>query len=372
MADSLVDAALVQRRAEAAVRLASAWSVGDAAAMREAVVAFEPPYEPVADLLVRNQLDVAVLSALEVGGIEDARAAWARPYVERRRRRPSLDPRLALAALDEAQAELQARGIQVLVFKGPSLSVRLYGTIAHRPFRDLDLLVPRASLRPAIRILRAIGYSRRRRDEHARELVRESVQIDLHWTLRGAAPYRITESAVWRNAHAVNLDGVRVRTLSDEYLVTLMAIELAEDLGFGTAPLRSLCDLWGLARDVDSHMDWPGWLARRRREGVEPVVRGALDVMLLALGGAASVPRLHGALQVDPVVQTVERAQVLQMLAARPHSPANAHWFAGVYPGSMLAYRLRSLAAGLPYSLQDIQWRRFIGEVRQAASRRRE
>ena len=67
---------------------------------------------------------------------------------------------LSLASeLDRILKALESQGVPAYPFKGPALSVMLYGDPARRKSRDLDILVPREKLRKAMRVLDTLGYN---------------------------------------------------------------------------------------------------------------------------------------------------------------------------------------------------------------------
>jgi len=62
------------------------------------------------------------------------------------------------AALVDAVTALRGAGIGVTPFKGPALAVAAYGSIILRQFDNLDVLVHRADLPGAERVLTQYGY----------------------------------------------------------------------------------------------------------------------------------------------------------------------------------------------------------------------
>ena len=57
-----------------------------------------------------------------------------------------------------AQVLTEATGVAPIVLKGPVIAERLYGAPGLRAYADLDLLVPRRSLRDAVSALRDAGW----------------------------------------------------------------------------------------------------------------------------------------------------------------------------------------------------------------------
>lgn len=68
------------------------------------------------------------------------------------------DARRMEARLQRVLATLAARGIEPVLLKGAGLAYTVFGGMARRPMHDLDLLVPRESLAPAVAALKAAGW----------------------------------------------------------------------------------------------------------------------------------------------------------------------------------------------------------------------
>jgi hypothetical protein len=128
---------------------------------------------------------------------------------------------------------LRSAGIDVLTFKGPTLSVLAYSDVGVRDFGDLDLLVEAHRVDDVVRVLMDIGY---RRDtsilpcqnrfllKHKREIslrhADHATTIDLHTELMPAAfYYPVSFSELNSRAQHVQLSGGSVPTLSREDLL---------------------------------------------------------------------------------------------------------------------------------------------------------
>ncbi|MGH7894391.1 MAG: nucleotidyltransferase family protein, partial [Candidatus Binatia bacterium] len=98
-----------------------------------------------------------------------------------------------LHAYDEVRRALAAGGVGVLVLKGFYFAERLYGGLARRPQHDVDVLVRPRDFRRALRILRSLGFARRKGDLHSLAVQRGDVQIDVHRYLRWAPAFAIDE-----------------------------------------------------------------------------------------------------------------------------------------------------------------------------------
>ena len=156
----------------------------------------------------------AVLALAE----EEHVLAWAAAHL--RLRESSLTPALAdrleqierdaaIAAFywnSELKGVLHAlgeRGILVTPLKGPFLAERLYGSIALRASRDLDLLVCSADLARAEAILTAIGFRPGARDDYHRPWHRETTTVELHHDVENPLAFDFdVESALLRARHA--------------------------------------------------------------------------------------------------------------------------------------------------------------------------
>lgn len=321
------------------------------------------PLEQTASVLIRHQIAAMVSAALADTGDPSRQAVRLKELIDRPRQRRYLSEPELLETIDHAQCTLARCGIPAIVLKGPIISVRLYSSLSRRPQADVDLLIPGWARDDAVHALTGDGYEVRRRHLHALDLERGGSQIDLHWALRAAPAYRIDEASVWRSARTLDHGGVRLRGLSNEYLLTLLALSMAEDVGLGMGKLKQMCDLWLLISELGDRFPWSQWLARRQGERVDRLTAGALRMTLDAVGDGAAVPRLQAALRASGEASEVELTQALELIAAPRHNRQGAEWFADRYPGSLLRYRVASLLAGWPDSLSDIQVHRLAGEM---------
>lgn len=116
----------------------------------------------------------------------------------------------SLAAARSVAADLDAKGIPVLVLKGPPMQRRLFGTDCAYESSDIDLLVPPRTARTVRRLLRSQGWQFFSgngvlwRLDRAAAFTRQGVTIDLHWGIHtyavGPRPLRALEAALWAGA----------------------------------------------------------------------------------------------------------------------------------------------------------------------------
>jgi putative nucleotidyltransferase-like protein len=125
----------------------------------------------------------------------------------------------ALAALADA-------GVEVLVFKGASLSLRYYEDVGARPMADVDILVAPTALFAAGRALVRSGWRPSDRSWYSARLARHSErfcdaaggEIDLHWS---PLDIPISQAPLWESSRPLEdaTEDVRILSPADELLV---------------------------------------------------------------------------------------------------------------------------------------------------------
>lgn len=125
-----------------------------------------------------------------------------------------------LDALGEATARLRARGIRPIVLKGADLATSLYPNVALRPMSDVDLWIEPDQISAAEETLAELGYrpgcpemnpGLARAVKHARlyvKGVKDSIAVDLHWSLVGHDDDRRAPELSWfrKRARGMRLD----------------------------------------------------------------------------------------------------------------------------------------------------------------------
>lgn len=145
-------------------------------------------------------------------------------------------------------ARLEAAGIPCLCLRGPFAAATLYPDPADRPFRDLDLLIPREHARKALHVFRAAGF---RLDQprmpasyflrnHLHWMTvrdRDGIVCDLHWAVEHRfRPYRIDLEALFAHSRSVEWRGHIWREPSLEHLFLLSALHARKHLPPGFDP----------------------------------------------------------------------------------------------------------------------------------------
>ncbi|MEN3315645.1 MAG: hypothetical protein V7605_1879 [Acidimicrobiaceae bacterium] len=340
---------------DACVRITRSAVTGDIDALVAALGDFAPG--ELAAAMRRHQLRPLVQHALEAHGagalvsdgvhqaLADAAPAGPRP-----------SGTALLEGFVAARDTLAAAGIGVLLLKGAVLGERLYGGVDVRPQYDVDVLVASSDARRARRVLESSGFRPCARDSHSVTLRRGAVSVDVHHGLRTSPAYRIDERGLWDRATTIGVAGHEILTLADTDTMTLLAMSVVEDLGFAMAKLKNLCDVWLLARVLDAGTDWDGWLSARRAENLEAVVATGCALALEVMSTPGDPPRLGDALaRRRHLTGVANHTAAIDLLTSPRGAPANLAWFAGVYPGSLLRYRMHAFVGGLPDTLRYVR-----------------
>jgi hypothetical protein len=135
------------------------------------------------------------------------------------------------AKLVELLRRFESERLPVVPYKGPTLALAAYGSVAAREFGDLDLLVRGRDFERARRLLEAGGY-RLFEDEWlpVRHLCHEvpfvaderRVQIDLHRRVLSRELFPVSERALWSQLEPVRVGELETRTFRAELLLVVL------------------------------------------------------------------------------------------------------------------------------------------------------
>ena len=135
----------------------------------------------------------------------------------------------------------------------------------HRHQFDLDLLVAEDNLQQAVVWLNEIGFrlkssswigKRLLTRDHAISLIREGMELDLHWCIRNRPVYQFNHLRMWERAQRVELSTGNVLTLFVSDLLAAQLISVFHDLGRGGCSLKGLLDLWLMLEAEREKSDW--------------------------------------------------------------------------------------------------------------------
>ena len=192
--------------------------------------------------------------------------------------------------LARVTSHLEAAGVPVVSFKGPTLALALYGNGVVRPSSDIDLLVPREEIRRAHELLRGLGYAHEvqlspsqerehlRRDsvfnllrpapEEISALFPQGFAVELHWAITSPClPFGFSFGSVRDGLRPLGGRGELAAgsSLAPADLLLILAVHGAKHLW---DRLLWLCDV---AQLLERHpdLDWEALLAAARSREIE-------------------------------------------------------------------------------------------------------
>ena len=172
---------------------------------------------------------------------------------------------------------LRERKIPALALKGPALATLLYGKLSLRTVRDLDILVEKNQVGPAMEVLRACGYVAAEGLDGAGPSVKAGLRkhallthqragfnVELHWAVADPSfALPLNFDRLWAERQIVTILSQPVATLGlEDTLLTMCAHATNHCWG----SLKWICDI---AQAVSSlpGLDWGRILARAQRLG---------------------------------------------------------------------------------------------------------
>ncbi len=152
---------------------------------------------------------------------------------------------------------LESCGIPAYPFKGPALSVMLYGDPARRQSKDLDILIPKERVRKAIDCLDSLGYGAKtslaghrlaahRRTEYELQFFRRDgkLTVELQWAVvPGYFGFDHDKLGIWPNLKKRSWSGLAFPVLPPEETLLLLSVHGAKHLW---CKLGWICDVVGL------------------------------------------------------------------------------------------------------------------------------
>lgn len=188
------------------------------------------------------------------------------------------------ATLLEVHQALTDAGLQALPYKGPTLSLQLYGDAALRDAVDLDILLPQGQVMAAVEVLTSLGFApaREYRPELRGQLLRyraeiglvkDDLLVELQWRL--APKYFSVElefEQLWQRRSSITLGDGALPVLSPEDNLLALCIHGAKH---HWSMLKWLADVDRVVQ-ADPALDWKAALARSEALGVRRIVETAL------------------------------------------------------------------------------------------------
>lgn len=209
----------------------------------------------------------------------------------------------------------RSKQIEALAFKGPVLTVALYGDVSLREYSDLDLLVQPADVPRVKPLLEGMEYRTEVDTEHPetapvtrfnKELLFERDEgraIDLHWGLKAdlfSSPLEL--GSVWERSASVALNGTPIPTLCPDDLFLYLCFHGGKHLW---SRLSWLVDLARLV-EVKKSLDWEWIHSQASTRGCERMVLLAEHLSGTLLGAHIPAERLERARR-DEAVRSLAR-----------------------------------------------------------------
>ena len=162
---------------------------------------------------------------------------------------------------------LTGQGIEVIALKGLHLAEMVYGDVALRQMRDMDLLVRRQDLPRAQDALLEMGYgpeSRARIEEQCltqHHLVpftkRGAPPIEIHWSITPPnSPFKVDMDELWGRAEQTKIADVPVLLLSPEDLLMHLCLHASFNHKFNSFALKNVCDINETMSYYQDDIDW--------------------------------------------------------------------------------------------------------------------
>lgn len=225
-------------------------------------------------------------------------------------------------ALGQVLVAFQEAGVPVIVLKGAALAEAVYGNIALRPMGDVDLLVRFDDLPAIERVLDRLGYAPPAgilapayyQHNHFHIPYHgdiPEVTLEVHWGLQedfGLLQPNLDE--VWQGAVQEQVAGVETLVMGLEDLLLYLCLHLdkhgyynrylltqpdAEAFildGHGFNELIWFCDVWEVLQQHQQEVDWPRFVEKARRWGIEGPVYSSLYFVQRLFGPSLAVHAL--------------------------------------------------------------------------------
>lgn len=203
----------------------------------------------------------------------------------RRRRLAALDRTARMAALSTA---LTSAGIRHLGIKGPVLAQQLYGDVAARDSKDIDLLVDPGAMPRASAVFARLGYADiapPNRGGSAGKHVTyagNGIEVEVHTRLFDVdALTPLSFAVLWPRRARVLLGGTAVPALSDADTLLYLCAHGAEHVWFR---LKWLEDIARIVTRADARLVLDAALALARQTGAEALLAAASRLVGDVLG----------------------------------------------------------------------------------------
>lgn len=175
-------------------------------------------------------------------------------------------------ALERLLDQLATARIPAVPLKGVVLAERVYGNIAWRPTRDIDLLVRREDIPRIAHRLRQSGYAPEDGQEHIHAFAaisttetkyerKDSPLIELHWGMSKRPAYRLALAieGVWARVLTEDWHGRAIYVLAPGDELRYLAVHCTAD--HPNSQLNWLVDIAELVRGLPADWPWDAFVA---------------------------------------------------------------------------------------------------------------
>jgi len=165
--------------------------------------------------------------------------------LEHRYKANELRNRILAQELLEVMRCLESHDIPALAYKGPSLTLSVYGDLALRQFGDLDILIKAKDVPKACVLLSDQGYTRtllpwplskehayiHMHHEHEFISTDQLVHVDLHWALSTRRfPFELQPDALFERAENLSIANGTIKHISSHDMILLLCMHINKDL----------------------------------------------------------------------------------------------------------------------------------------------
>jgi hypothetical protein len=241
------------------------------------------------------------------------------------------------AKLIEILRMFEAAGILAVPFKGPTLSLKIYQSVALRQFIDLDILVIPKHFERAVKLLLEKGYELHESSiSSSRQFLRinrkkdvslihpdDNFRVELHWKLSGSHfSMPIQLSHLWGRMDKTALGGIEVGTLPFDDLFVYLCLHAARH---GFERLEWICDLNELIQN-ESGADWERIRHHARIHGCEKALELSLLLVYQLFATRPDYPEFHR-VESDKILAKTARIIRDRLFSKDPSANGIGDWY---------------------------------------------
>lgn len=223
---------------------------------------------------------------------------------------------------------LETQGIRALAYKGPTLTISVYGDLRLRHFGDLDILISKDDVPEACALLTRQGFNRRlphmhpdeerafihMHHEHGFISPDQLVHVDLHWELSTRRfPFELEPDGLYDRAEHLTLADGNIEHISAQDMLLLLCMHINKDLW---RKFIWLCDIDRLVRTTKD-IDWDSLL----QQSVSSHCKRMLYLALLVSHELLRTPVPDSILQAARTQELVKQGQKALQLCLRDEIP---------------------------------------------------